>query len=296
MLAGFVTILMTSAVAATTRQTDVGLRMRIVTPAALIHPGAVVLVTVAGSTLVTLVEGEAFGRTLQFWSTVDPISWETLVGVPLDTSPGAYELTVHATDTDGRVVTKRLTITVVHARFETRRLRVDPRFVDPPAREISRITREARTLAEIFAQTSAQRLWNGPFTAPVPGQATSSFGRLTVLNGQPHGRHLGSDLRAPEGTAVVAPNAGRVVLADEYYFSGNTLILDHGAGLYSLIAHLSRIGVSVGTEVQRGDTIGDSGATGRVTGPHLHWAIRLHGDSVDPLSLVAATSLRSDLR
>ena len=296
MLAGFVTIVMTTAVVARVGQTDSALAMRIVTPAAAIGPGAVVLVTVSAPTPLTLVDGDAFKRTLRFWSTADPNEWQALVGVPLDTSPGAHELTVHATQADGRAVTNRLTITVVPARFETRRLRVDPRFVDPPAREVPRITREAKVLADIFAQTSAGRLWNGPFTAPVPGQATSSFGRLTVLNGQSRGRHLGSDFRAAEGTAVVAPNAGRVVLADDYYFSGNTVILDHGWGLYSLIAHLSRVGVRVGNQVQRGDPIGDSGATGRVTGPHLHWAVRLRGDSVDPLSLVAASSLRSGLR
>ena len=290
MLPWFATIVMTAAVAATTGQTDLALRMRIVTPATVVRPGTVMLVTVTGSQPLTRVETDAFKRTIPFWLTAVPTEWQALVGVPLDTSPGLHELTVRATEADGRAATQPLRLTIVRARFETRRLRVDRRFVDPPAREAERIRHEAKTLADIFAQTRPGRLWSEPFTAPVPGESTSSFGRLTMLNGRSRGRHLGADFRAPHGTPVVAPNAGRVVLADDYYFSGNTVILDHGDGLYSLVAHLSRIGVRAGAHVERGDAIGDSGETGRVTGPHVHWAVRLRGDSVDPLSLVAAVA------
>ena len=290
MLPWVATIVLTIAVAATAGQPDLAWRMRIVTPAAVIGPGTVMLVTVTGSQPLTRVETDAFSRTIPFWPTADPTEWQALVAVPLDTAPGPHELTVRGTRADGREETKRVRLVILRARFETRRLRVDPRFVNPPAREGDRISRESRTLADIFAQTRFGRLWSGPFTAPVPGESTSSFGRLTMLNGRSRGRHLGADFRAAHGTPVVAPNAGRVMLADDYYFSGNTVILDHGDGLYSLVAHLSRIAVRAGVHVERGDAIGDSGATGRVTGPHLHWAVRLRGDSVDPLSLVAAAA------
>jgi murein DD-endopeptidase MepM/ murein hydrolase activator NlpD len=113
---------------------------------------------------------------------------------------------------------------------------------------------------------------------------------LTVLNGKPRGRHQGADFRAASGTPVVAPNAGRVVLAEDLYFSGNTVVIDHGLGMFSLLAHLSRIDVSAGRDVARDDVLGASGATGRVTGPHLHWALRMSEFSVDPLSLVAVLS------
>jgi murein DD-endopeptidase MepM/ murein hydrolase activator NlpD len=172
------------------------------------------------------------------------------------------------------------------ASFATRRLRVNPRFVDPPASAAARIAREAKALAALFAQATPQRFWDGPFEPPVPGEPTSSFGRLTILNGRRGSRHLGADFRAPTGTPVRAPNAGAVVLADDYYFSGNTIVLDHGGGLFSLFAHLSRMAVPSGTRVARGDFLGEAGATGRVTGPHLHWAVRLRGDSVDPLALL----------
>jgi murein DD-endopeptidase MepM/ murein hydrolase activator NlpD len=124
--------------------------------------------------------------------------------------------------------------------------------------------------------------------APVPGQATSTFGRLSVYNGKPGSRHQGTDFRVASGTPIVAPNAGVIALASDLYFSGNTVVIDHGEGLFSLMAHLSRLAVEVGSTVAKGDRLGDAGATGGVTGPHLHGAVRLREVSVDPLSLVAA--------
>jgi murein DD-endopeptidase MepM/ murein hydrolase activator NlpD len=163
---------------------------------------------------------------------------------------------------------------------------VGAEFVNPPAAEAERIATEAKRLAGLFTHATP-RAWRGSFQLPVPGEATSSFGRLTVLNGSPRGRHQGADFRAATGTPVLAPNAGRVVLAEDLYFSGNTVVLDHGLGMFSLLAHLSRIDVAHGQEVERGVVLGASGATGRVTGPHLHWALRLSEFSVDPLSVVA---------
>jgi murein DD-endopeptidase MepM/ murein hydrolase activator NlpD len=175
-------------------------------------------------------------------------------------------------------------------RFETRRLKVDPQFVNPPASEGERIAREAKQMAALFAQVSPERLWRGQFDMPVPGQPTSSFGRLSVLNGESRGRHQGADFRAASGTPVHAPNGGRVVLAADLYFSGNTVIIDHGLGMFSLFAHFSRLGVHTGEMVTRGQVLGESGATGRVTGPHLHWALRLGEASVDPLAVVNAVA------
>jgi murein DD-endopeptidase MepM/ murein hydrolase activator NlpD len=179
---------------------------------------------------------------------------------------------------------------VEQARFQTRRLQVADRYADPPASVIDRILKEARTLEDLFAHSQSERLWRGPFSMPVPGPSTSSYGRLTVLNGKPGSRHQGADFRAPLGTPVTAPNAGVVVLASDLYYAGGTVVLDHGQGLVSLFAHLSRIGVEVGARVEPGAELGRAGATGRVTGPHLHWAMRLHGTSVDPLSLAVAVA------
>ncbi len=141
-----------------------------------------------------------------------------------------------------------------------------------------------------------ERLWNQPFLVPVPGTATSSFGRRTILNGQPRGQHTGTDFQAATGTPVVAPNRGRIALAADQYFPGKTIIIDHGLGVYSYLAHLSEFTVAEGAIVERGQRIALSGATGRVTGPHLHWTMRFGSARVDPLSLVEVLERSRSLR
>lgn len=251
-------------------------------------PGSVVLITVVTPHPVSSLTGQAFGRAVRFWKD-QPLEWRGLVPAGLEAKPGQYGVAVVATDASGASLKGQTNLTVVRKRFETRRLTVSGQFVDPPDSEAKRITSEQLRMAGLFAQ-STPRLWKGPFQTPVPGTATSSFGRLSMLNGKPRGRHQGADFRAATGTPVVAPNAGRVVLAEDLYFSGNTVIVDHGLGMFSLLAHLSRLDVTAGREVARGEMLGLSGATGRVTGPHLHWALRLSEFSVDPLSVVAVLS------
>jgi len=254
-----------------------------------LEPGGVSVVTVKAARPMESVSGQAFGRPVHFWPTAGSVEWYGLVAPGLGAKPGSYDVAVRGTGAGGVAASGKTSLVVEAKQFETRRLQVDPQFVNPPAAEAERIAREATLLASLFTRTT-DRLWRGPFERPVPGEATSSFGRLTVLNGASRGRHQGADFRAASGTAVRAPNAGRVVLAADLYFSGNTVVLDHGLGMFSLVAHLSRIGVGLGATVARGDALGESGATGRVTGPHLHWALRLGELSVDPLALVAALS------
>jgi murein DD-endopeptidase MepM/ murein hydrolase activator NlpD len=253
-----------------------------------LSPGSVVLLTVKSSTPMTSLTGQAFGRPVRFWE-AGPLEWRALVAADLEAKPGPYSVDVTGADTSGAAGSGKATLTVVRKLFETRRLRVGGQFVNPPAGEAERIAAEAKRLAAIFAQATP-RVWRGTFELPVPGTASSSFGRLTVLNGEPRGRHQGADFRSATGTAVVAPNAGRIVLAEDLYFSGNTVVIDHGLGMFSLLAHLSRIDVTAGSDVTRGEMLGLSGATGRVTGPHLHWALRMSEFSVDPLSVVAVLS------
>jgi murein DD-endopeptidase MepM/ murein hydrolase activator NlpD len=254
----------------------------------IIQPGSVVLITVTSTTPLATLTGHAFGRSVRFWE-AKPLEWRGLVAADLEAKPGGYEVEVIGADGTGTAASGQGTVTVVRKQFETRRLRVGGEFVNPPADETERIASDAKRLATLFGQITP-RAWRGPFRPPVPGTATSSFGRLSVLNGQPRGRHQGADFRAATGTSVVAPNTGRVVLADDLYFSGNTVVIDHGLGMFSLLAHLSRLDVTAGQDVVRGEMLGLSGATGRVTGPHLHWALRLSEFSVDPLSVVAVLS------
>jgi murein DD-endopeptidase MepM/ murein hydrolase activator NlpD len=140
----------------------------------------------------------------------------------------------------------------------------------------------------VFAASPPAPRWRGRFVMPVDSAVISNFGTRSIFNGELRQPHGGADLASPTGTPVRAPNAGRVALADDLYFTGNTIVIDHGGGLFSLLAHLSRLDVRAGEDVPRGAVVGAVGATGRVTGPHLHWTIRLGKARVDPVSLVFA--------
>jgi murein DD-endopeptidase MepM/ murein hydrolase activator NlpD len=165
-------------------------------------------------------------------------------------------------------------------------LKVAEQFVQLSKTNLARATKEAAETDAIFKTTTPQALWDRAFASPIPGRAGTNFGHRRVFNGEPRAPHGGADLRATTGTPIRATNRGRVVLAKNLFFTGNTVILDHGLGIYSLYAHLSRIDVARGAMVTGGQRIGLAGATGRVTGPHLHWAIRAQGARVDPFTLV----------
>jgi murein DD-endopeptidase MepM/ murein hydrolase activator NlpD len=209
-------------------------------------------------------------------------AWEALVGIDLDVRPGTY--TVDVTAGAARASYHLL---VSPRTFHTRRLTVDEAFVTPPKSEQARIDREAALLADTWKAPADERLWNGAFVRPVTEPANSAFGTRSVFNGKPRNAHGGADFLSPAGTPIHAPNAGRVVVARSLYFSGNTVIIDHGLGLFSLLAHLSAIDVHEGDRITTGQVVGKVGATGRVTGPHLHWTVRAAGARVDPLSLLA---------
>lgn len=211
--------------------------------------------------------------------------WRALVGIDLDTKAGSYDLTIST----AAGVIHRTVVVQPHA-FPTRRLTVDPDLVHPPPEMQERIDREARELHDIWDHSLPQRLWTAPFTRPVPDPANSAFGTRSIYNGEPRSPHSGADFLSPAGRPIAAPNDGRIVLAAPLYFTGNTVIIDHGAGLFSLFAHLSKTSVRAGDAVTAGQIVGEVGATGRVTGPHLHWTVRLENARVDPLSLVFATA------
>jgi murein DD-endopeptidase MepM/ murein hydrolase activator NlpD len=285
-IAALVILLITSRVGVAVAQSDGEISFEIRPGSASATPGGVAGLSVQAPAELATVEGQAFGREIRF-SRIGG-SWSGLVGVALDTAPGTYTVVIRATTGEGRSDSRELPLIVRAKTYETRRLRVSEAFVNPPASEVERILREAAQLEHVMTHSERGRLWRESFLLPVPGTPTSSFGRLTFLNGKRQGRHLGADFQAASGTPVRAPNAGRVVLAAPLYFSGTTVVIDHGDGLLSLLAHLSSINVTEGALVQRGEVVGLSGATGRVTGPHLHWAVRLENVSVDPDALVHA--------
>ena len=245
-----------------------------------IRPGEVVVLTVRGAS--APIDVRAFGSNWPAYS-VDSHTWRALVGIDLGIKPGRYKAEVTSGDAH-----LSHTLIVTARQFPTRRLRVDPTLVIPPESERERIDRESRELEAAWQASPAERLWQAPFVRPVPDSANSAFGAHSVYNGETTSRHGGADFLSPAGRPVKAPNGGRIVIAGSRYFSGNTVVIDHGQGLFSLLAHLTKIDVKVGDTVSAGDVVGTVGATGRVTGPHLHWAVRLNGARVDPLSLLAA--------
>jgi len=253
--------------------------------ARVVSPGEAVLVSVTTNERLTLVKGVIFDRTVRFYQAGDG-SWRGLVGIDLLVEPGDHDLVVQVTSARGGMLERLYTLSVVDKAYPTRRLTVAPRYVEPPPDVVERITREAQQQTEIFASDTPDRFWRGGWNRPVPGEATSAFGSRSVFNGQPRRPHSGADFRAATGTPVKAPNGGLVVMTGDTYFSGGSVILDHGWGLYSYFAHLSKILVQEGDRVDAGQGVGHAGATGRVTGPHLHWTLRLSGARVDPLSLV----------
>jgi murein DD-endopeptidase MepM/ murein hydrolase activator NlpD len=235
------------------------------------HPGDVVRIDIAG---VDSFSATVFGKHVT----------DGLIGIDLDTKPGSYSVSIKTRD--GRIATPSLR--VLPKDFPVRRLRVAPAFVEPPAEEIDRITRELKTTEGIF-HTTTGRKWSGPFLLPVDGVPNSNFGSRTYFNGRRRSPHAGVDFMAERGVPVRAANTGLVALAAPLYFTGNTVIIDYGSGLYSLFAHLSEFRVKSGDVVSADTVVGLVGDTGRVTGAHLHWSVRLQGARVDPLSLVAAT-------
>jgi hypothetical protein len=225
-----------------------------------------------------------------------------LVGVDLATPPGAYSLAVDIRPEDTAVPAQRRAagsrrgrdaqplrvvelLTVRAKEFPREDLTVPRRYVEPDARSLARIRREQARLDAILAGASPRRLWRGAFVLPAEGPLGSSFGLRRFFNGEERSPHAGQDIRVPEGTPVVAAQAGWVVLASPLYFSGNTIVLDHGLGLFTLYFHLAAFRVREGAFVDRGTPLGRSGMTGRATGAHLHWAARLSGARVDPLLL-----------
>jgi murein DD-endopeptidase MepM/ murein hydrolase activator NlpD len=257
--------------------------LRVVVPAAPVRPGAVVPVRVVSAAPLESVTARVFGREFRFYPEQAGRVWRGLVGVDLSVEPGRYPLTIQPAGAAPLV----RELVVRPGNFPTRHLTVDDRFVNPSEEARERIRRESEKLDAVWAAASPARLWKG-FVMPVRGEPSSSFGKLSIVNGKPGSRHSGTDFDAAAGEPVHAPAAGRVVLAEDLYYSGNSVILDHGLGLYSALFHLSRIAVRPGDAVEAGAKVGAVGATGRVTGPHLHWSVRLGGARVDPLSLVAA--------
>lgn len=213
-------------------------------------------------------------------------TYEGLIGIDLSTKPATYEVKVIATDASGRGYSSPFFLKVGKGVFRTQKLSLPRSMVDLDAKTLERVNKEANRVKVLFQTFRDEKLWKGAFVRPLEGKLSSTFGLDRIINGQRRSPHTGVDLESEAGTPVWASNSGMVVLVDDLFFSGKSVILDHGWGLYSMYFHLSEGLVKEGDRVGRGDVLGRVGSTGRSTGPHLHWAIRMNQVRVDPLSLL----------
>lgn len=229
------------------------------------------------------VDGEWLGRKLEFFKHGE--RWIALAGVDVEAQPGQSTAQITAHSAAGPLDLSQA-IEIHPAHYHTGTLTVAPKFVEPGPEELKQIEIDKEIKAKVFAESAPEPLWRGSFRAPVPEPPTDSFGTRRMFNGKLASIHMGTDFHAPMGTVVRASNSGVVVLARPLYYEGNCVIIDHGLGLYTLSMHFSRIDVREGQHVKAGDRLGLSGATGRVTGPHLHWAVRWEGAYLDPAKLL----------
>lgn len=211
-------------------------------------------------------------------------AWIAVVGIPLSAKPGAQQLQVQ----DGGQA-RQLAFEVAGKSYKEQHITLkNTRHVNPEQQDLKRIERE---LAE---QTRAYRIFspgtpsNVFLDRPVDGRLSSPFGFRRVFNGQPRNPHSGLDFAVPAGTPIKSPAAGKVILTGDYFFNGKTVFVDHGQGMISMFCHLSAIDVDVGARVERGAVLGKVGATGRATGPHLHWNVSLNDTRVDPAIFIDA--------
>ncbi len=253
-------------------------------------PGDLVRVQVAAPVPVARVTGTLRGESLDFVSgcpgSAACATWSAWAALDLDWAPGDIKVTARATTDAGAALAGATTFALRAKSFPQQELKVEGKYVDPPKAAQERIARDNAKLGKVYALRSPVPPPEGAWVRPVPGEPTGVFGARRVFNGQKRKPHSGLDLRAPTGTPVMSSGPGTVALAADLYFSGNTVIVDHGGGMFTIYAHLSSMSVKEGDAVQAGERVGLSGATGRVTGPHLHWGGKVGSRIFDPTSLL----------
>lgn len=253
-----------------------------------IFQGELAEISVAGPG-VDAVEG-VFGKEKVSFHANGTGRFSALVGADVDAKPALAKLLLRA-GTGRGAVTAEIPVKIKRKEFAQESFKVPPTFDRRTPEALEEIRREQAAFARVFAAAPAPRLWQPPFIRPVPHEASaSSFGRRRIINGVPRAPHSGLDLSSPAGTEVRAANRGRVVLAGHFYFAGGSVVLDHGGALFTMYLHLSEIAAREGALIEKGDVLGLSGATGRVTGAHLHWGARLANARIDPLELLRKIS------
>lgn len=262
-----------------------GVELRLSSPIS--SQGSILLVEMHSSKPVAELDAEWSGQKLIFWRDArDETTERALLAIDLEKPAGKYDLTL-TMQVDGENANCSVPVTVRTGRFAIERLRVAKQFVELSPADLERAGRERQRLRELYATVTSERLWQGSFRLPLEGvRKGGNFGRQRILNGEPGSPHSGVDFPAATGFPVHAAQRGRVVLAENLFFSGNTVLLDHGLGIYTLYGHFESTKVATGDLVEAGTILGGVGATGRVTGPHLHWGLSVNGARVNPLQIV----------
>ncbi len=246
--------------------------------------GEVLVVTVPVQEKPVRVVGHLMNREIIFFP-VDENEYAGLLGLDMQDKPGQHELTIRVEYPD-RKERHRVTVLVMKADFKVQRLTLPKNMVDLDRQTLARVKKESQALRQAFERILPEPLWSSGFIEPVQGRVSGRFGSRRVINGQSRRPHSGEDIAAPDGTPVKAMSSGLVRLTMDHFFTGKGVVLDHGLGLFSMYFHLSEVDVTQGQMVEKGQPIGKVGATGRATGPHLHWGVRLNGSRIDPYSLL----------
>ena len=250
--------------------------------------GQVLVVKVKGEQQATEVKGTFLNRTIPFFREFrsgEPAGYIGLLGIDMQDDPGTYELAVEVKQGEQA---KQLSFNVLVAKekFAVEHLTLPKEKVDLDEKAVARWKTEQQVVQQALAENSRLKLWHSNFVEPVTGKRTGIFGSVRIMNGKPRNPHNGEDIGAPMGADVAASNDGVVRLTVDHVFSGKGVFVDHGLGFYTMYFHLSEVLVKDGDLVTAGQIIGKVGATGRATGPHLHWGVKLNGARVNPYSLL----------
>jgi Membrane proteins related to metalloendopeptidases len=249
--------------------------------------GQIILIKVPDIRDAASVKGRFLGRTMTMFP--DPSAGETgyvgLLGIDMQDEPGSHELTIDA-QLGEQMRHFTYQVFVAKDKFAVEHLKLPKDKVDLDAKAAARWKAEQEQVRKALTEESGMRLWQAGFIEPVRGKRTGIFGSVRIMNGQARNPHSGEDIGAPLGTDVIASNDGVVRLTVDHIFSGRGIYLDHGLGLYSMYFHLSDVLVKDGDLIKAGQIIGKVGATGRATGPHLHWGMKVNGARVNPYALL----------
>ncbi len=250
--------------------------------------GSLVIVEVGGTKPFAEFAADWDGRAIPLWREGEKTgTLHGLIGVDLEKAPGRYAWKVSWKNAVGEAKSCSAIVTVRAGKFPTERLTVEKQFVQPDPEQEKRAEEDQKKMRAILESVTPERYWDGKFQLPLKGVTSGgNFGRRRILNGEARSPHAGVDFPALAGTPVFSTQGGKVVLAEELYYSGNTIVIDHGYGIYTLYAHLSEIEAQPGQMVKTGEEIGKVGATGRVTGPHLHWGLTVERARVNALQIV----------